>query len=289
MIASVMFPSPVASRWTFDPLIVAPAVWAVSVYALGLRSGGMRAVGRARATSFFAGVAVALLSLVSPLHAASTVTFSAHMLQHQVLMLLAAPLIATGRPGLVMALAFSVGVRRVFARVAAAEPARSALHVLRNPLVILLVFTGVLWIWHLPGPYQAAVQNGEVHALEHGCFFAVAFAFWAGILRTGPRRRIRYVPSLLLVAGTMLLTGWLGAILTFGNLVYPVYAQRAAFLGLDAHLDQQLAGVIMWVPSTLIYLIAFGALFVRWFNELDLQAPRAPAQERAQLRAVIEP
>jgi len=82
------------------------------------------------------------------------------------------------------------------------------------------------------------------------------------------------VPAIGLVLGTMLLGNWLAAILTFGRIAYPIYAQRAALLHIDPLLDQQLAGSIMWLPSTIVFFGVFGVLFVRWFRDLDARHPR---------------
>jgi putative membrane protein len=136
------------------------------------------------------------------------------------------------------------------------------------------VYAGVLWTWHLPGLYDAAVRSSGAHAVEHIVFLGVALAFWAGVLRTGPRRRINYVPSMALVIGAMMLTGWLAAVLTFGRIDYPIYVQRAALLHIDPALDQELAGTLMWVPVTLISFGVFAALFIHWFRELDKSHPR---------------
>jgi putative membrane protein len=281
MIAHFAFdPHAIWSQWSFVRFEYVPALFALGLYGVGLYATGIRAVSRARALCFGSGVLIALGSVVSPLHSAAEAMFSMHMIQHQVLMLVAAPLLVAGRPGLVMALAFPMGLRRWTWAVGRARPSKMVLRVLRNPLVVLLVYAGVLWMWHLPGPYQAAVRSGTVHALEHLAFLAISLAFWAGVVRTGPRRRMRYVPAIGLVLGTMLLTGWLAAVLTFGNLIYPLYAQRAALLGLNASVDQELAGTIMWVPSTLIYFVVFAVLFVRWFRELDARFAPTPAVVR---------
>src|SRR5439155_7552994 len=190
-----------------------------------------------------------------------------HMIQHQVLMLIAAPLIVAGRPALVMVLALPHRWRRWAWSAGRARPLAAAARVLKNPLAVLLVFAGVLWLWHLPGPYEAAVRNNGVHALEHIAFLGISLGFWAAVMRAGPRRRIGYLPAGLLVVATLMLTGWLAAVLTFGGLVYPLYGQRAMLLGINAAHDAQLAGTIMWVPTTLIYFGAFAGLFTRWFRE----------------------
>ena len=271
---AVFDPSSVWSTWNFQPAQTVPALIALAWYGVGLYATGIRAVSRARAAAFVAGVTIALGAVVSPLHSAGDARFSMHMVQHQVLMLLAAPLIVLGRPALVMALALPMRMRGYGWALGRTRPVKWVLRVLRNPLVILLVFAGVLWIWHLPGPYDAAVRSSLVHAGEHVAFLGVALAFWSGVLRTGPRRRVQYVPAMSLVIGAMMLTGWLAAVLTFGKIDYPIYVQRAALLHIDPMIDQELAGTLMWVPMTLISFGVFAALFIHWFRELDVTHPR---------------
>jgi len=265
------------SAWTAEPFTIGAAFGAAFVYGWGLYATGVRAVGRGRAAAFVGGIAVALLAMLSPLQAAVQATFSSHMSQHMVLMFVAAPLLVAGRPGLVMGLALPRRVRRWSMEAARSRPVAVALRLARHPLAILVVYTTVVWAWHLPGPYQAAIRSGAVHGVEHASFLAVAMAFWAGVTRTGPRRRIRYVPSMLLVLGTMLQSTWLAAILTFGGRAYPLYAQRAAAWRIDALADQQLAGAIMWIPPSILYLTVFSVLFVRWLRELGTRHAQRPA------------
>jgi cytochrome c oxidase assembly factor CtaG len=118
--------------------------------------------------------------------------------------------------------------------------------------------------------------NRGWHALEHLSFLAAGLAFWAGILRAGPRRRMHQAHAMILVIGSMILTGWLAAALTFGNLIYPIYAARGAIFHIDALADQQLAGALMWVPMSLLAMTTFGVLFVGWLRDLDRRFARRP-------------
>jgi putative membrane protein len=281
-LAHVLVPRSAAwSAWQPDPIAIAIAALAGAFYAAGLHATGVRAVSRARAGCFVAGVAVALLATMSPLHAAADATFTAHMAQHMLFMFVAAPLIVAGRPALVMALALPAGVRRKGWRIAGTRPVDALTHAARHPLSIFVVYAAAVWLWHLPGLYQAAVRSEAVHALEHATFLATAMAFWGAVARTGPRRRVGYPTSMGLVVGTMMQSTWLAAVLTFGGSAYPIYARRAPLWGVDALADQQTAGSIMWIIPTIAYFGVLGVLFVRWMRALDARHARAPAAMEA--------
>ena len=275
--ASIVPRAALWSAWNAEPGAIAAAFVACVWYGAGLYATGVRAVSRARAVAFLAGICSALLAVLSPLNAAAIATLSSHMVQHMWLMFVSAPLIVAGRPGLVMGLALPWRLGRAAFGAAHRPPVSGTLRLLRNPLVIMVVYTAVIWTWHLPGPYQAALRDRGIHSLEHLSFMGIALAFWAGVTRTGPRRRIEYVPSMALVLGTMLESTWLAAILTFGGLAYPAYARAAAVWHVDALSDQQVAGAIMWIPPAIVFLVTFSVLFIRWFHDLEAQHPDVTA------------
>jgi cytochrome c oxidase assembly factor CtaG len=276
MLARVLIPPAAWSSWTFQPGTTIAVTVAGMLYGIGYYGGGARAIRPLRAWLFVLGIAVMLLATVSPLHAAAESTFSGHMIQHLVFMFVAAPLIVAGRPGLVMALAFPIAARKRMWSIGRAQPIATATRVAGRPLVILFGYAAVLWMWHLPGPYQAAIRSPGLHALEHAMFLGVSIAFWHAVVRTGPRRSVGHIPAMFLVLGTMLQSTLLAAILTFGGIAYPIYVARAAAWGIDPRADEQLAGTIMWVPSTILYLVVFGVLFVRWLKEMDSLHARRP-------------
>lgn len=278
MLAHLFVPRSAAwSAWQLDTVVLATAAAACALYASGLNARGMRAVSRARAASFATGVAVAVIATVSPLHAAADATFTAHMAQHMTFMFVAAPLIVAGRPALVMALALPSRIRGAGWTFARTRAGGALIRMIRNPLSIFVVYSAALWLWHLPGLYQAAVRSDAVHALEHASFLGTSMAFWGVVARTGPRRRVGYAPSMLLVVATMMQSTWLAAILTFGGSAYPIYAVRAPLWGVEALADQQTAGSIMWIIPTLAYFAVLGVLFVRWMRALDARHARTPA------------
>jgi putative membrane protein len=262
--------------WVWSPAIVLPLAATGVLYARGVRALWRehfgRGVQRWEACSFAAGWVVAALALVSPLHTLSEQLFFAHMFQHELLMALAAPLLVLGRPlvpslwGLPRPARQRVGA---FLRHPAVHgPTRS----LGNPLGAFGLHGITIWVWHAPVLFQATLQNDVAHALQHASFLGTALAFWWSVLHA---RNTGYGLAVLLLFVTTLHTGALGALLTFSRaLWYPAYGSAAAGWGLTALEDQQLAGLLMWIPASMAYLVAALSLFARWVRESDRRVRR---------------
>ena len=203
-----------------------------------------------RTVTFVAGLAAVAVALAPPLDAAAERRLSAHMVQHLLLVLLAAPLLASARP-------LFQGIRRPLAR-------RLATH----PVVVGSLSVGGFWMWHLPRLYEAALTNLAVHVFEHGTFLVGALLFWSVVFDPGPRRRLGIGWTCVLVFAAMVINIWLAAGLTFSNTpLYSTYAGRGA----AALSDQQLAGVIMWLPADIVYFVTLLALFRSLLSDLDLR------------------
>jgi putative membrane protein len=126
-----------------------------------------------------------------------------------------------------------------------------------------------LWAWHAPAPYQAAVQNEGVHFLEHACFLGSAVVFWWSLTH-GRHGRLGYGAGVLYVFSTGVHSSVLGALMTFSNRSwYPIYDARAAAQGWTPLVDQQLAGLLMWVPAGLVFIVVGLALFAAWLGESE--------------------
>ncbi|MFN2633216.1 MAG: cytochrome c oxidase assembly protein [Thermoanaerobaculia bacterium] len=138
-----------------------------------------------------------------------------------------------------------------------------------RPLPAFLLQSLTLWIWHLPALYQASLRSDFAHALQHGSFFAASTVFWWALLQ-GRFGRQGYGAAAIAVFATTLEGGVLGALITFArSLWYPIYEARTAAWGLSPLEDQQLAGILMWVPAGLL-LVGFGlALFAAWLGEAE--------------------
>jgi cytochrome c2 len=135
------------------------------------------------------------------------------------------------------------------------------------PAVTWVLHAAALWMWHIPALYGAALASAPIHALEHACFFVTASLFWWGLTR-GRYGRLGYGSAVIYVFATAMHSGLLGAALTLSP--RPWYARHAATSqawGLAPLEDQQLAGLIMWVPAGLIFLLMGLIYFAAWLNE----------------------
>jgi putative membrane protein len=271
--------------WSWDPGTVALLFLAGALYASGLRAlrWATRAPRKLRREGFYymSGWLLLCVALLSPLHPWGSLLFSAHMTQHELLMVAAAPLLILGRPEIVLPFAFPRGVVRALLSTARQIGAMQAWRGLTHPLIAWLLHAIALWIWHVPALFEATLEREWVHALQHASFLGTALLFWHAVFH-GRQRRTGYGLAVLNLFTTALHSGALGALLTFSSHPwYPAYAARAGSLGLTALEDQQLGGVIMWIPAGLVYVVAGLALFAGWLHESDrrhaaLAAKRVP-------------
>lgn len=260
--------------WTFEPWVVVPLAASLALYVAGVRrlwrrAGTGRGIGGRQAACFAAGWLVLALALTSPIDTLGGVLFSAHMVQHEVLMVVAAPLFVMSRPLEAWTWALPAAWRQPLAGAGRLRPVAAAWRAITAPLGAWTLHAVALWGWHIPWLFEAALTNEWVHGLQHASFLGTALLFWWSVLGRGARR-----PDAVGIASlftTMLHTGALGALLTFAP--HPWYAHYAetATLGLGPLEDQQLGGLVMWVPGGLAYLVAGLAIVAAW-----LTPPRAP-------------
>ena len=247
---------------------VLPALSIVIAGALYLR-GCLRVRGGVypgRVAAFYGGLVAAALALYGRVGDLSQVTFSGHMIQHVILMSASAPLVIAGDAGRVIRFGSPRSMVRLVARIPVGV--RTAA---RAAAACVLAYIVILWSWHLPTLYEAAIRNDALHALEHLTFFGVSLILWA--LAFG-RRRASEPVALAAVFLTSLAGAALGAVITFaGTVLYPVHAVRATSIGLDALVDQQLAGAIMWVPPGVVSLTVMVLLVARMLSRASSPAP----------------
>jgi cytochrome c oxidase assembly factor CtaG len=187
------------------------------------------------------------------------------MTQHELLMLVAAPLLAIGRPMVPMLFALPRQWRSL-------PNGAAVVRLASSPFAVFLLHAVALWIWHIPFLYEAAVLDDRIHLVQHVCFAGTAMLFWWGLIR-GRYGRLGYGAALIYIFATALHSGGLGALLTFSDRAwYPLYAQRAG--ASEALADQQLAGVIMWVPAGVVMMLFGLALFAAWLGESERRRQR---------------
>ena len=236
------------------------ALYVHGAWRRGARQGRAQPVGRWRIASFLGGTAVVAVALGSPLHHAAETSLAAHMVQHLLLLVVAAPSIAFGRPMVVLSASGSP-VRPVVRRLAPVVR-----WLLERPLHVGAVHAAVVWLWHLPAPYEAALANPLVHAFEHLTLLAAGVLFWLVIAEPDPAR-LGSISAVGYLFAAAMQCGVLGALLTLSEtLWYPASASAAAAESLA---DQQLAGVLMWVPTGLVYLGATLAVVAKSLRVAD--------------------
>jgi len=262
--------------WSWEPLTLFLLILSIVLYAAGLarlwrRAGVGQGIRRWQAARFAGGWLSLLVALVSPLDALGGILFSAHMAQHEVLILVAAPLMVLGRPLAPFLWALPRDVREEAGRVSQAPWLALSWRRLTAPATVFVLHALALWIWHLPGLYQATLDDDFVHALQHLSFFLSAALFWWALIH-GRFGRLGYGAAVVYVFATSMHSGILGALLTFApRLWYPIYQARTSRWGLSPLEDQQLGGLLMWIPGGLVYLVAGLALAARWSGLADVR------------------
>lgn len=255
--------------WSWEAAIVAPLGLLLWVYVSGaLRRGQFRSL-RWRHASFAAGWLTLFLALTSPIHELGEQLFSAHMLQHEIMILLSAPLISASHPGATCLWAFAPRHRAHVGGWVHGVEKTAFVRLLTSPLSAWLLETAALWMWHIPALYDATLTSDWIHAAQHLSFFLTAVLFWSALYGVG-RSAMSYGSGTFYVFAAAAQCSALGALLTFSSVLwYPSYATTTARWGLTALQDQQLGGVIMWVPSSVVFIIIGLALFARWLSESD--------------------
>jgi putative membrane protein len=254
--------------------VVALLVLTGALYARGLariwsRLGMGGGVRRWEAASFAAGWLSLWIALKSPLDRLSDILFSAHMAQHEMLMVVAAPLLVIGRPFLPILWALPAPLREALGIWARRPPLRRAWSWVTGPFVVLALHAIAIWVWHAPALFEAALRSETVHGFQHLCFFWTAVLFWWSMVQGG-YGRLGYGVAVLFVFTTAVHTSVLGALLTFASVLwYPTHAGRSAAWGVPPLEDQQLAGLYMWVPSGLTFLVLGLALVAAWIGEAE--------------------
>ena len=276
-------PADVWKTWGFEPFVLLGLALSGWLYLRGVRrlwrsAEAGRGVRRWEAWAYASGWFALFVALVSPLHPMGRVLFSAHMTQHEILMLVAAPLLVLGRP----VVAFLWAAPKSWARAAGAWARagwfQKLWRALTNPFAAWAIHAVALWVWHVPSLFQATIDNEWVHTAQHLSFLLSALLFWWALIH-GREGLAGYGAAVLYLFTTSVHSGALGALITFASAVlYPTYAKTTAPWGLTPLEDQQLGGLIMWVPAGLVYIVAGLALFAGWMRESERMVSKREAR-----------
>jgi cytochrome c oxidase assembly factor CtaG/cytochrome c2 len=208
---------------------------------------------------FFAlGFIAVTAALVSPIHELGEALFSAHMIQHELMMTVAAPLLVLGRPFVPLMWGLPSATRTPVGRIFSLKV---------PPLAAFLLHGAAIWLWHAPGLYDASVTSNAVHVLQHASFLGTALLFWWSVFYSRGRRGSEGTAILYLFL-TAIHTTLLGALLTVSDsAIYSVYTDVTTRVwNLTAVEDVQLGGLIMWIPGGIAYLAAALYLMLGWLK-----------------------
>lgn len=271
----------IALAWSIEAHVLVPLAVAALVYrwAVGVVDGAhpSNRVPRYRVWCWYSGLGVLLIALASPIATYDTVLFSAHMVQHLLLALVAAPLLALGAPITLLLRIASPAVRR---GVVLPILHSRLLRVVSFPVVTWLLFSGVMWASHFSSLYDAALENEAVHVLEHGLFLGVALLFWWPVVGADPSPwRLPHPARIGYLFLGMPQSSFLGlAIYSAPGVLYPHYATLVRPWGPSPLADQQLAGGLMWVGGDLMFLIAIILAVWVWMRAEEAEGRRADAR-----------
>lgn len=269
------------TAWNTDLTILIPLVLMALIYVWGTRSVWRRAgIGHGvtvkRSIYFLSAVLALVIALISPLDALSGVLFWAHMVQHLILILVVAPLLLLSD----FPLALLWALPRRWARISGGRlyhtaPLARLWRLVSSPASAWLLFTIVLWGWHASVFFEAALYNETIHAIEHVMFIGTAMLFWWVLFKHTRQNHIHYGMAVLYLFTTTLQSGILGALMTFSN--EPWYAYYTAFepaWGLSPLQDQQLAGLIMWIPGGAVFTLLTIVYFAAWLRAMEQHSIR---------------
>jgi len=248
--------------WSFEPLVIFPLGLLLLIFLLGSRRLTERSkADRRRHWLFLGGWLTLTLALVSPLHEGGERSFTLHMIEHELIMLMATLLLALSHAGGILAWGLPQPMRRLLAG-NWKRPMAISWRRLTEPVTATVVQALVMWGWHAPVLFDRTLSSSPWHVAQHLSFILASLLFWSAMLG----RRQTYILSAACLFLTSLVEGALGALMSLSS--SPWYAAYAAMgisgIGLDPVTDQQLAGLIMWIPGGVVHAGMALALVYRW-------------------------
>ncbi len=266
-----------AAMWSWYPSVLLGCAGLAAGYLALVRLRFTR-----RGLAFFTGVLALLAALVSPLDAlGDTYLFSAHMAQHLLLILVVPPLLLVGLPRRIPST-----LRSSWERIPKAVRRRAR----PSPLTAWLLGIGTMWVWHLPGLYNATMSDETLHLVEHLSFLVTSLIFWWPVLGPVKGQRMRSLTAIPYLVLASAATSLLGILLAFAPAgLYPAYLHPADPYGVLALLrdgwgftpavDQQAGGLLMWISGGPVYLGGALAALARWYAAAGEDQDKAIGEE----------
>jgi putative membrane protein len=279
-----------ALGWSFEPAVVLPLLAAIAgwiwIVRRIARDHPANPVPRRRTVAFLAGLGVIAVALMSGIDAYDTSLFSIHMVQHLLLTLVAAPLIALGAPITTLLRVATPNIRRTL--ILPLLHSR-LLKIVSFPVVAWLLFAGVMWGTHFSPIFDRSLEDPFVHDLEHALYLTAGLLFWwpAVGLDPSPWRMPHPVRAMYVFLQMPQNTFLAVTILNSPAPLYPHYATLARAWGPSALLDQQLAGGLMWICGDVLFIVAIGAIVGGWMlheKRHEAANDRRVDRERAAMR-----
>lgn len=261
--------------WPLQPTFLIPTLLAALLYARGLSRWPQRSRAHPwwRTALFYGGLLTMVLSVNTPLHAISEHHFSAHMTQHLLIMTVGVPLVLLGAPTTPILRGLPRMLRHNVLSPLVADPiVRGVFRALTHPMTALVVFSVVMISWHLvPGWYDYAAEHEGVHEVQHLSFVISAGLFWWNVIDPAPLHApIGYLLRIVYVIAQATVQSILGAFITLaGEPLYHFYERATPIFHISPIDDQQLGGLIMWVPGQTISLAVIAVLFGVWYVQSE--------------------
>ena len=226
--------------------------------------------------SFFFGLFLMFIALQSPLDPLSDHLLSFHQLQHFVLRMLAPMFVLLGAPLTPMLRGLPPwALQRIVRPAARNYYVRRVYRLLTNPIFTIGLFLGSLYLWQFPGAFNLALRSDAIHAIMHLTMSGSGFLFWWVIIDPKPHRsRLHYGLRVLYLGLIVLPNTVLGAAITFsGDLLYTGYAEVTQPFGISLATDQQLGGLMLWVPGDMMSIVAAGIVMIMWYQREEAENP----------------
>jgi putative membrane protein len=257
-------------------IVVSAVAYAAGMWRLSVRRASRQGRTGHDGAWFAAGLIMLAGTLLGPLDEWAERSFALHMTQHELIMLVVAPMLVRGRPLAVWTWALARGARLRLRSALGRGRSLGLWYACTSVVGACALQALALWAWHLPAWFRAALAHPGVHILQHATFLAVALCFWWSVLRPGPRRNVA-VRGIATLFFTTLTTGALGALLTFAGTPWYAGPDTEPPFGLTLLEDQQVGGLIMWIPGGTVYLA-----FALWLAARALSMPTSRQALEAQ-------